>query len=229
MQGSGLSLFQNHLVHRMRLTWQRARRPDAVMHGQPFRQIWVDPNDIDTALTAGSLKQEDYRAPIKDGRFCKFQAIGYVEDGSWHHKAKPYRPTTELLYDALKLRFHDACRWDETAFHADVLARLARGERPWNRCKSESDVSTRCERADRLIGSIKKEGFLVQSHPVTVSIGPDGQLIKNGNGQHRIMLGLIAGERIPVLPVVRHRAWEDIRIGRSERSAMFRDHPDMLQ
>lgn len=229
MQGSGLSLFQNHLVHRMRLAWSRARRPDTVMHGQPFRQIWVDPNDIHTALTAGSLNQDDHHAPIRDGRFCKFEAIGYIEDGAWHDEAKPYRPKTELLFEALKLRYDNLCRWDETAFHADVLVRLARGERPWNRCRNERDVANRCDRADRLIGSIKKDGFLMQSHPVTVSIGPEGQLIKNGNGQHRIMLALIAGLRTPVLPVVRHREWEDIRTGRSARSAMFRDHPDMPQ
>lgn len=45
--------------HRMAITGDQA---DDVMHGQSFGQIWVDPNDIDTALMAGSLKQEDYRS-----------------------------------------------------------------------------------------------------------------------------------------------------------------------
>ena len=216
-----------HLIHRIRLAGYRRATPQAVMTGDPFRQIWVDPEAITTSLPDGALTSGTTRAPLRRGRFCRWRAIGLIEGGDWPLSAARYTPRQMLLYQALHQRYHGLCDWPETEFFASVRDRVAQGLRPWNGCRRLEDIHKRCRRADRLIASLKAEGFRESSDPVAICIGPEGQLIKSGSGQHRIMLGLIMGVQIPVLPIVRHRLWEDIRIGSSPARAELRAHPDL--
>ena len=225
--GSGLGYIQKHILYRLRLTWYRVTRPGAVTKGNPYRQIWVDPNAISTSLPSNSLKQEDHFAPLRSGRFCKYRGIGMVEDGDWDTQVRPNAPRNGLLFKALEDRYHNRKSWQETDFFASVVEKVEKGARPWNGCRNHDDILNRCERADRLIESIKRDGFKENAHPVVICIGRQGELIKSGNGQHRIMLGLITGSKIPVLPVVRHKKWEDIRTGRGEDRKAFETHPDI--
>lgn len=221
-------LYLSKLLHRLRLAWYRRTRPEAVMAGDPFQQIWVDPHDIKYSLKAKSLNAADHLAPLRDGRFCKYSAIGLVEDGDWDTKVGPYAPQNSLLYEAMSHRYHGEKEWQETAFYARTVEQVDAGQRPWNGCKTHKDILQRCLRADRLIQSIRQNGITETAHAVVICIGSDGRLIKAGNGQHRTMLGLITGSKIPVLPVVRHKVWEDIRTGRAPDSQAFADHPDFL-
>lgn len=225
--GSGLGYIQKHVFHRARLAWYRVTRPETVMKGRPYKQIWVDPDAIAASLRLNSLKQSDYFATIHLGKFCKLRAIGMVEDGDWDQQIKPYTPRKDLLFQAIEDRFHARKSWQETEFYSKIVERTANGARPWNGCRNHDDILNRCERADRLIESIKRDGFKENAHPVVTCIGAQGELIKSGNGQHRIMLGLITGSKIPVLPIVRHKTWEDIRTGKVEDRKAFETHPDI--
>ena len=225
--GSGLGYIQQHVFYRLRLKWYRLIHPGSVTKGNPYRQIWVEPDAINTSLRSNNLKQEDYLAPLRNGRFCKYRAIGIVEDGDWDTHVRPYAPRNGLLFKALEDRYHNRKPWQETEFYASVVEKVEKGLRPWNDCRDHDDILNRCERADRLIESIKQHGFKENAHPVVICIGAQGELIKSGNGQHRIMLGLITGSKIPVLPIVRHKTWEDIRTGKVEDRKAFETHPDI--
>ena len=215
------------LIQKARLAWHRQVDPQAVVAGDPFRQIWIDPEVITTSLRDGALTPSTYRAPLRRGRFCRRRAIGLVEGGDWHLRAVPSAPRKTLLYQALHQRYHGLCDWSETEFFASVRDRVDQGLRPWNGCRRLADIHQRCRRADRLIANLKMVGFRENNDPVAICIGPAGEAIKSGSGQHRIMLGLIMGVQIPVLPIVRHRLWEDIRTGRTPAPAELRTHPDL--
>ena len=197
------------------------------MEGAPFRQIWVEPAAITTTFQSDSVRAEEHFAPVRKGRFCRWRATGLVEGGDWDRRLAPYDPQTGLLYSALQARYYGEKAWTQTAFFESVIERLKRGERPWNNCRNVAAVHRRCARADRLIDSVKASGFHEVRDAVSICIGPDGQLIKAGNGQHRIMLGLIAQKKIPVQVIVRHRHWEDIRTGHAPGHEAISDHPDM--
>lgn len=228
MTDSLVGYLHQTVLHPLRLMSLRVRAPDRVCKGNPFRQIWVDPEGISTTLPRDALQQADHHARVRKGRFCKFSAIGFVEGGTWDRQVKPYEPRKSLLFDALTQRYRQGVSWNRTAFHAAMSEIVEQGGECWNGARSIADIDARCRRADRLMESIRKNGFRVNPHPVVVCIGSAGALIKAGNGQHRIMLGLITGAKIPVLPVVRHRSWEEIRNWRSTESARHKDHPDML-
>ena len=228
MNDSELGFLGKRVVHPLRLKALRILAPNRLCQGNPFRQIWVDPGRISSTLPRGVLERSDHHAPIRKGRFCKFNAIGFVEGGDWDKRVKPYNPRKGSLFAALEQRYTQNIPWEKTEFHAAMLEIVAQGATCWNGARSAADIAARCARADRLMESIRAHGFQENAHPVVICIGADGALIKAGNGQHRIMLGLITGAKIPVLPVVRHRDWEAIRTWKSPESARHSDHPDML-
>ncbi len=217
-----------YLGQRLRLQWYRIAHPEAVAQGNPFRQIWVDAATITQGLPRNSLQQGNHLAPLRYGMFCKKRAIGMVEGGDWDQRTRPYIPQTRLLFQALSGRWHRETSWEETEFYRSVMERVEAGTEAWNGCRQPADILKRCRRADNLIERVRREGFRITGIPVVVCIGSDGSLIKLGNGQHRIMLGIITGQRIPVLPVVRHRSWEARRSNRSEQRADLAGHPDLL-
>lgn len=150
-----------------------------------------------------------------------------VEDGDWDTKVKGRGQRKGSLFHALEDRYFERTAWEDTEFFSWVVEQTGKGLRPWNGCQNHNDIFSRCARADRLIQSIKRHGFRENADPVVICIGADGSLIKAGNGQHRIMLGLITGSKIPVLPIVRHKKWEDIRNGEVEDRKAFETHPDI--
>jgi hypothetical protein len=101
------------------------------------------------------------------------------------------------------------------------------GKTPWNKCKSVQDLQARWHAADELIASIKAHGFQVNDNPIRVNIGPKGQIIKNGNGRHRIALGLITEQKVPVQILVRHSDWETVRRSGQSPGGSDESHVDL--
>lgn len=163
------------------------------------------------------------------GRFCRKRAVGLVLGGRWHARIEPYRPRSSLLYDALYQRFHGLADWEDTLFVRQAKASVAEGRPVWNKCCTMADIEARCRRADALIESIKAKGLVASDEAVRVNIGPEGELIKAGNGRHRIALALVIGQRLPVQVLVRHRDWEARRRALVEGAAdATADHPDLV-
>lgn len=215
-------------VQRARLGFLRLTAAESVAIGDPYRQIFVDPQAILAVQLALCPEDCDGPAALVDGRFCRKRAVGLVVGGTWHTKVKPYRPSEGLLYQALVQRYHGLADWDDTLFIEDVKKTVAAGEPAWNKCTTLQAVEERCGDVDRLISSIKSQGFLVTPKPIRVNIGPEGEFIKSSNGRHRIALGLITGQPIPVQVLVRHQNWEIIRRRHAAGEQKHPDHPDLL-
>ena len=215
-------------LQRTRLGLLRVGKPARVAIGDPYAQIFIDPRTIQH--TQQDLHPDDCEgpAPLDHGRFCRKRALGLVIGGSWHTKVKPHQPARSVLYQALEQRYHGLADWDDTVFIKDIKALIAAGQPAWNKCRTMQDVADRCRRADELISSIKAHGFRVTAQPMRVNIGPSGDFIKNGNGRHRIALGLITQQKIPVQVLVRHSEWEAIRRRHAVGDQEHPPHPDLL-
>ncbi len=90
-----------------------------------------------------------------------------------------------------------------------------------------ADLKVRWQAVDALIASVKAQGFLVNDNPIRVNIGPKGHFIKNSNGRHRIALGLITEQKIPVQILVRHSDWEKVRRSARAPDGLDDSHPDL--
>lgn len=214
-------------IQRARLRFLRLTRAEDVAIGDPYRQIFVDPRAIVALQMALGPEDCDGPAALVDGRFCRKRAVGLVIGGSWHTKVRPYRPSEGLLYQALLHRYHGSADWADTLFIADVMKTIASGKPAWNKCTTLAAVDERCREVDQLISSIKSEGFRSTAQPIRVNIGPTGELIKSSNGRHRIALGLITGQPIPVQVLVRHRDWEQVRRQHANGEPSHPAHPDL--
>lgn len=216
-----------HFIRRAGLRLRQFTDSERIAVGDPFRQIFVDARAVTFFQQPLRPEDCDRAAPLHAGRFCRKRAVGLVLGGAWSSKVSPYRPDRGLLYEALQARYHGGADWRDTRFIEMVEQDIREGKPAWNKCRTIEDVKRRCEQADRLIDSIKRHGFIITDQPIRVNIGPEGQLIKNGNGRHRIALGLITGAKIPVQVLVRHRDWEAIR-RRAAMGGRHPDHPDLL-
>ena len=215
-------------IQRTRLGLLRVSRPARVAIGDAYAQIFIDARTIELTQQDLCAQDCDGPVPLDHGRFCRKRALGLVIGGDWHTKVKPHQPKQSSLYQALEQRYHGLADWDDTRFIEDIKAIIAAGRPTWNKCRTMQDVADRCRRADQLIASIKTHGFRVTSQPTRVNIGPAGDFIKNGNGRHRIALGLITQQKIPVQVLVRHSEWEAIRRRHAAGDQEHPPHPDLL-
>ena len=193
-----------------------ARKKFSITNGtDPFKQFYVDPNDINHILRPfRPLHTPSFIRINRKGHFCPYFNAGLVisTDSNWFDFIEPYFPRQEPLYAALSHRWHNTAKWHETIFFKQAVESVQRGEVVWNLCRTLEDIYYTCDLVDKLILNIKTNGFKESIDPVCVSIGPQGRLIKTGNGQHRIMLGIISGNKIPVHIVIRHKDWNMARL-----------------
>ncbi len=162
--------------------------------------------------------------------------------------------TDSLTFRAIKQRIEDGIEWRKTPFYRDTLARIKVGQTWWG-CSSEADLDCRFEYLDRLIQSIRENGYrqsfeitigneVKSRHPIAsdevmVNIGRDGQYLFQ-NGRHRLSIALVLGiKKIPVKALVRHSQWQAFRqkivemaregTGKREKRTLYQAclHPDL--
>lgn len=136
------------------------------------------------------------------GRPHPIWACGAIADGTWQTKTEPYNPEHSDLYKALFSRYFYGTPWSKTAHFQKCLRKISQGQRTWNGCASHEDLLQATKRADFLIESIRSRGFLPSRDPVLICVTSNGEIVKRGNGQHRIMLAKMLGHDLPVLPVI---------------------------
>ena len=185
---------------------------------------WIDPKRIVFHTNyegAGALRQP------KDRVFHMQRDKGAVIGGSWDLSTYAF---DELdIVRALKARIERGVPWNQTEFYARLRQEIGDNSvTSWN-IYSEADLDVRCEYIDRLVESIRQQGYRlshevrlenetkgVSGHPVygseiTVNIGRDGQYLFQ-DGRHRLAIAKILGvKRVPVKVLVRHRQWVEFR------------------
>ncbi|THE65144.1 hypothetical protein D8Y22_07940 [Salinadaptatus halalkaliphilus] len=198
----------------------------------PFQRIYVDPAKIQTY--GGRFTNNPYRY---GGRFSlAYYAGATVRGGRWDRDTECV--TGSAKYNAVFDRYEHGCRWEETGIYDEISERAARTG-SYDGCTTRDDIERRYERIDALYERIKAEGYEDDGSldQVCVNIGRDGEIMFNGNGNHRLFIAKVLGIReIPVRVLVRHERWmhkrkqfvdERAADAESEVHAVRADHPDL--
>ena len=190
----------------------------------PEEVYWIDPARIEfhTEYQSGSSV-----VPLEDRVFHPTRDQGCVFGGSWD--LSTHRFDELEVAKAISQRIQAGTDWRETAFYSTLLGQLrSKGATHWE-IRSQADLDARCDYLDRLIDSIRQQGFLqnhevvvdggngtIDRHPrysaeVTVNIGRDGRYLFQ-HGRHR--LSVARALKVPIIPVkvlVRHEKWVEFR------------------
>lgn len=240
--------FEDHLVAARAayetLYVSRTRLLNAIRHEapvSPLELLRVDPEDV--TYVAGNFYLPKYRR------------VGAVRGGSWDRHTQRFENT--VVHRALEAHWVRGVDWRDTAYYHRAIDGIKRGERPWN-CESVEEFEDRCNRLDVLFDRIKDRGYRTQrelnendsadpldrSRPtliqrilndeVAVDIGRHGELLFS-DGRHRLSIAKILElDRIPVLVLVRHTAWQTFRdrvaagqVDLDRLGPSYRSHPDM--
>jgi hypothetical protein len=186
---------------------------------------WIDPKRV--VFHTNHARVANNVHP-KDRVFDRQRDKGKVYGGSWD--ISDFRFEDLDIVRALKARVEDGVEWRDTAFYSRMRAELERhSSKSWG-LRSVADLDERCRYLDRLIESIRNDGFKlthevqlegedkgVAGHPqfgseISVNIGRDGHYLFQ-DGRHRLAIAKILGlQRIPVKVLVRHAQWTEFRL-----------------
>ncbi|RQG89220.1 hypothetical protein EA462_12710 [Natrarchaeobius halalkaliphilus] len=209
----GVSLWKDHYPH-------------------PYRTIDVDPSEIE--YYGGQFTNNPFRY---GGTFSvAYYAGATVRGGRWDNAKKS---VTDLpKYTAVVDRYEKGIPWDETGIYDRILELAERGG-SYDGCTTRADVSRRYKEIDELYTSIEGDGYSEDDSldQVCVNIGRDGEIIFNGNGNHRLFIAKVLSlNEIPVRVLVRHEEWMNRRKEIADSSSVqalpestrdYLDHPDL--
>ena len=185
-----------------------------------------NPNSDDhefEARAAQRIAMQDFSGQIFDHQKDK----GKVYDGDWD--ISDYRFEELEIYKALEARIKAGTPWRETDFYKTIVLRLNQGESLWG-CDNEEAFIKRCDYLDRLIASIKEQGYKLNSEvliegddpqllakhkevgsEIVANIGRNGEYLFQ-DSRHRLAIAKILElDTIPVRVLVRHRQWQELR------------------
>lgn len=228
------------------LPWLRRVSPNGYTDADPFKVIHIPPAQI-TAM------QRRWSGPIElpwldTGRWQRQSSLlrrwhaGLVLDGDWDQAVKLFKDYH--LWRVVRDRYQRGKDWQDIDYIKSAYRKIEQGRPAWgNRCHTPADVVERCNYLDQLYNRLQTEGYCSdpsQARQLTlpythflVNIGRHGEIIRNNDGKHRILLSKVLG--IPYLSAkvfVRHRQWQalrdTIRAGKApELVEQYRHHPDL--
>ncbi|NCJ06260.1 hypothetical protein GS597_06970 [Synechococcales cyanobacterium C] len=228
------------------LPWLRRIRPSQYTDADPFKVIHVPPDHIRAMQLRWSgpieLPWLDAGLWKKHSSLLRRWHAGLVLAGDWDLATQNF--ADYHLSAVFQERFQEGKDWQEIAYVQSALRKVNRGQPAWgNRCHTPADVWARCQYLDKLYRRIQSQGYCFDSSqaanfslPYThflVNIGRNGDIIRNNDGKHRILMSRLIG--IPYLSArvfVRHRQWQAIRDAvRADRGSdwieQFQHHPDL--
>ena len=190
----------------------------------PETIYWIDPKRI---VFHTNYQRRGNSLPPEDRVFDMHRDKGKVYGGPWD--ISDFRFDDLEVVRALRARIDDGVEWRTTEFFSKMRGDLERhGSASW-RVRSVADLDDRCQYLDRLIESIRRNGFKlshevqlpgedkgVAAHPhfgseIAVNIGRDGHYLFQ-DGRHRLAIARILGiPQIPVKVLVRHAQWVEFR------------------
>jgi len=159
-------------------------------------RIWVDPAALTTTL--GPLDFDLGRV-----------SSGTVRGGDWDLHAWAI---DESVVQACILHWRDGVPWKDTGAYDHIMAAIASSpEGVFDGCRTLEDVERRHARIDALFDQVAAEGRLrprneLPGHQfremggVRVHVGRTGNLIRGGDGAHRLGMALALG--LPVMPAM---------------------------
>ena len=234
---------------------EAARLANAVRYDasiDPHRLYEVDPKRIDRTVSwtriSDDLKSDEhprFRRP-------KYRLAGRVFDGDWDRTAD--RVTDSTVYRSFRAHFEQGVPWERTEFYDEMISVFEADGEQWD-CRSEADLQRRCEQLDRIYERIATDGYRTQhelyerGHPapsphrtyrliwgeIAVNIGRDGEFVFQDGRNRLAITQLLELESVPVVVLVRHRAWQRTRdriargeLTRADLPERLRSHPDLV-
>ncbi|RQH01249.1 hypothetical protein EA472_07285 [Natrarchaeobius oligotrophus] len=178
-----------------------ARRRDHYPH--PYKTIDVDPSVIE--WYGGRFTNNPFRY---GGTFSlAYYAGATVRGGDWDLETVPVNELRK--YSAVVDRYERGIPWEETNIYEHILE-LAERKGSYDGCTTKADVVRRYREIDELYQQIRDDGYRTDDglDQVCVNIGRNGDVIFNGNGNHRLFIAKVLGlDEIPVRVLVRHEDW----------------------
>jgi len=175
-------------------------------HINPFRAIKIDPKKIEYVQTGEPNTSQFDNNP--KGRFHHEKPM--ILSSDWYRKTTSIKETK--IYRGLKQRFEKNFSWNDTVLspenyqlkHPNLRGKYARYD--------SNEFLRRGEHLDKLYNSLSERGYKNWMerndsffNELTLNIGPDGRLIRNSEGLHRLILARIIGfESIPARVLVVH-------------------------
>ena len=230
-------------ARRRSLPLLRRIRPDRYTDADPFKLVMV-PTERLTRMQ-GRWRGELALPWLYAGPFARWSSYrrrwhaGQVLAGDWDEATQPLDDyhLASVVHD----RFLHGRDWVQIPYIKKALRKVARGERAWgNRCATAEAVMARCRYLDNLHASLQRQGYSTERRSgelgfthFLVNIGRNGELIRNNDGKHRIILARQIGlPRLPARVFIRHRSWQRIRDAirngeAPELAERFADHPDL--
>jgi hypothetical protein len=230
-------------TRRRTLPLLRRARPDRFTDADPFKLVMV-PTERLTRMQ-GRWRGELALPWLDAGPFARWSSYrrrwhaGRVLAGDWDEATQPL--DDYHLASVVDDRFVRGRDWAKIPYIKKALRKVARGERAWgNRCATAADVMARCRYLDELHASLQRQGYSTERRSgelafthFLVNIGRNGELIRNNDGKHRIILARQIGlPHLPARVFIRHQGWQSIRDAISTGEAPdlaehFADHPDL--
>ncbi len=185
----------------------------------PDTIYWINPDRI---VFHTNYNPSGKDIPFRDRIFNPDSDRGKILDGDWD--ISDFKFIDLDVYKAIEARMLHNAKWQNTKFYRRVLDDINSGNPRWH-CDTKEELDKRCDYIDRLIESIRKDGYKssdeVQIEPdkdfsakkeeVTVNIGRNGEFLFE-NGRHRLSIAKILKiPKIPVKIIVRHREWQEFR------------------
>lgn len=200
---------------------RRLLQPNRYTDAEPFKIVWVGPDDIEHYSTD---------PPYYWGR---------VSGGNWERVEFTEHP----VYRALKKRFVEGRTWEEALSKTGLRGNSNTEPKRIDRLHAtiaKDGYKTQEEILSENSDEARKRNNDT-AHPLMNEIGvcidQNGEFIWRHVGQHRLCIAKILGiDELPVQVRSRHRDWQDIRdeIRRaehkdelSERANAFLSHPDL--
>jgi len=224
----------------------------------PSEIFWVDPRTINRSIS--------WTEPSDRGRYPeyeyftkpKYKIAGTVRGGDWDKVER--KITNGTVYNSFVNHFKDGLSWEETELYEEVVGLINQGERWW-RCSSEREYEQRCEELDTLFEMIKSRGYKSQRElllekdvplqgrgarnatpfqilkgEIAVNIGRNGDLIFQDGRDRLSMAKILDLDRIPVIVLVRHKKWQQLRndiisgdLNQTSLPEELHSHPDLPQ
>lgn len=208
----------------------------------PFATLTVDPDRV-RSFTGRPYPPYHGKAAqlgtVRDGDWDRADDVAITDD-DYRERYELYRADRfeeSVFFRSMRAHFVDGVDWTDTPFVERCLELAGTGSPSWRSLTTRADILDRCADIDALYERIRRDGYRSQrdlgygsllgvTEEVLVDIGRDGELLFV-NGRHRLAIAkLLDLEAIPVVVLVRHRAWMVHRDRRARTDAMI-DHPDL--
>lgn len=221
----------------------------------PYQIFRIDPDEITHSISWQELSTDRSEAIPDSLTLPNYHFAGRIKAGDWDTNRRRF--TDSVIYRSFRGYFEKDVPWTETEFYEQALTVIDDGGSPWG-CRSAADLDQRCQRIDRLYDTIDNEGYKTQAellesgvHPfdharpnrytqtvdgeIALTVGRDGELLFY-DGRNRLAVAKLLGlDSIPVVILVRHSHWQQLRetVATGDRSLAslperLQSHPDLV-